>query len=577
MANDADLLLAGEDDDDMDSALMFSDADLRQLESDLLGDQNTASCDDTLSLDDINRITHMEAVGGRTSASRELYSLHTEYLCYYRKFIRERETEAANRHVPAMNVQDAMGRKRSSTTIELDKNLTKILETLHAENVIDQPPNQVPHKSDSGMIQCRTVHELIYAARCGDTYGDLRNVNTSDYEYASVTAVIVEEGFTLPTELQAAIIRFLPNIQSIVYAGDPGQARPIDPGAPARSLLECLQASGAAPLTNEQPQRYFSPLTVNHRVDKNSRDMIKFQHHVREGMFARDIYSGIPTINAAGAKNMESWAHVDCPDEQSLSQTLCDVFDALGKNTCFTSYRNADVDFINAVIFRHCFPDRGLSSSQLKLPSVVERMRRGGGYTSSGSCGQILPGVPVVITEKTWSGGQVFTNGYRDVVARVFLQEEKKTQKTLAGGQKQSVMVHTYVPVDGVSMSSWNKTVLVLQSGRCAFLRDFGLTVIKLAYAMTIHKMQGSQEDNIVLVIPPSPARLGGFHRRLVYTGVTRARKKLVIVGPWANFAECVKQDDPGGRMVALTSKLKFYLQNHRDVFNAEQCKFLRD
>ncbi len=48
-------------------------------------------------------------------------------------------------------------------------------------------------------------------------------------------------------------------------------------------------------------------------------------------------------------------------------------------------------------------------------------------------------------------------------------------------------------------------------------------------FAMTVHKSQGSEFDEIVLVLPPRPSPV--LTRELLYTGVTRARTKVTVVG----------------------------------------------
>ena len=50
----------------------------------------------------------------------------------------------------------------------------------------------------------------------------------------------------------------------------------------------------------------------------------------------------------------------------------------------------------------------------------------------------------------------------------------------------------------------------------------------EIAFAMTVHKAQGSQYDTVVVVVPPVGSPL--LQRELLYTAVTRARKHLVIV-----------------------------------------------
>jgi exodeoxyribonuclease V alpha subunit len=55
------------------------------------------------------------------------------------------------------------------------------------------------------------------------------------------------------------------------------------------------------------------------------------------------------------------------------------------------------------------------------------------------------------------------------------------------------------------------------------------LEAVDTVHAMTIHKSQGSEFDEIVVVLPPAESRLAT--RELLYTAVTRARKVVTLVG----------------------------------------------
>jgi exodeoxyribonuclease V alpha subunit len=48
-------------------------------------------------------------------------------------------------------------------------------------------------------------------------------------------------------------------------------------------------------------------------------------------------------------------------------------------------------------------------------------------------------------------------------------------------------------------------------------------------FATTIHKSQGSQVDEVTVLLPPEDSRL--LTRELFYTAVTRARTKVRVVG----------------------------------------------
>lgn len=73
------------------------------------------------------------------------------------------------------------------------------------------------------------------------------------------------------------------------------------------------------------------------------------------------------------------------------------------------------------------------------------------------------------------------------------------------------------------------KTVTIDFEGRIAVYDKQMLDNLELAYAITVHKSQGSEFDVVILTV------FGGFdklyYRNLLYTAVTRAKRMLIIVG----------------------------------------------
>ncbi|MCL1910232.1 MAG: ATP-binding domain-containing protein, partial [Kiritimatiellaeota bacterium] len=72
-------------------------------------------------------------------------------------------------------------------------------------------------------------------------------------------------------------------------------------------------------------------------------------------------------------------------------------------------------------------------------------------------------------------------------------------------------------------------------------------------FAMTVHKSQGSGFDEVLLVLPDTPLPL--LTRELLYTGITRARKRCVISASEAVFKTAVARR--AHRASGLTAKLK--------------------
>jgi exodeoxyribonuclease V alpha subunit len=77
---------------------------------------------------------------------------------------------------------------------------------------------------------------------------------------------------------------------------------------------------------------------------------------------------------------------------------------------------------------------------------------------------------------------------------------------------------------------------------------------IETAYAMTVHKSQGSEYETVVMILPPVASPLVG--RELIYTGVTRAKQHLLVVGSEA--AMRLAAETPARRMTGLTESLSF-------------------
>jgi exodeoxyribonuclease V alpha subunit len=75
------------------------------------------------------------------------------------------------------------------------------------------------------------------------------------------------------------------------------------------------------------------------------------------------------------------------------------------------------------------------------------------------------------------------------------------------------------------------------------------LGAVETVYAMTIHKSQGSQFDTAAIVLPPETTRI--LTRELLYTAVTRARRRVILVGTEATIRAAI------GRPVARASGLR--------------------
>ena len=89
-------------------------------------------------------------------------------------------------------------------------------------------------------------------------------------------------------------------------------------------------------------------------------------------------------------------------------------------------------------------------------------------------------------------------------------------------------------------------------------IKDVGsLSVLKQAYAMSAHKSQGSSSKAVIVLIDP----MHGFmlSRNLLYTAVTRARERLVVIGDADTIRRGIKVEENTQRNTWLKEMLDNY------------------
>ena len=81
------------------------------------------------------------------------------------------------------------------------------------------------------------------------------------------------------------------------------------------------------------------------------------------------------------------------------------------------------------------------------------------------------------------------------------------------------------------------------------------LEELELAYAITIHKSQGSEYPAVVIPLLQGPRQL--YHRNLIYTAVTRAKKCVTLVGSDVTFHEMVQNSHEQNRYTSLSERIQ--------------------
>ena len=110
----------------------------------------------------------------------------------------------------------------------------------------------------------------------------------------------------------------------------------------------------------------------------------------------------------------------------------------------------------------------------------------------------------------------------------------------------------------------------ISKSGKTEIYIDFDSNIVKFlpkdfnkfrhGFVISIHKSQGSEFEVVVMPISYSYHRM--LYRKLVYTGITRAKKKLILLGEADVFVSAVSNNQELVRNTSLKEKLMMMNNN---------------
>ncbi len=97
--------------------------------------------------------------------------------------------------------------------------------------------------------------------------------------------------------------------------------------------------------------------------------------------------------------------------------------------------------------------------------------------------------------------------------------------------------------------------VVEFEEGKRVTYPFSGLEELELAYAVTIHKSQGSEYPAVIMPLLTGPRML--FNRNLLYTGVTRARSCVTILGSSEMLGQMIQNESQHRRYTSLHLRIK--------------------
>ena len=109
--------------------------------------------------------------------------------------------------------------------------------------------------------------------------------------------------------------------------------------------------------------------------------------------------------------------------------------------------------------------------------------------------------------------------------------------------------------IEEINIESKTDFMIINYYGRKISYKKDELITITHAYAMSIHKSQGSEFEHVIMPISTNYSRM--LYNKLLYTGVSRAKKSLILVGSYDAFIKCINNNYSYERKTSLQTKIE--------------------
>jgi exodeoxyribonuclease V alpha subunit len=358
----------------------------------------------------------------------------------------------------------------------------------------------------SSLLELRagTIHRLL-----GTRFGSHTRFRHHRSNALPHDVVIVDETSMISLTLMARLLEAVRPEARVVLVGDPGQLTAIEAGAVLRDIVgqagDGLRMSGAttellsdvvgSPVAATAPPegvRFGDGIVVLDRVHRFGEQVAAVADAIRRG----DGDQVIAQLRDGDGDEV-LWLPVDGGDPVANAASLELV-------------RGAAVTAGRAVLDAARAGDAAGALDALGGFRLLCAHRRGphGVATWTGFI-------------ERWLSGDIdaFDPAERDYIGRPLLITQNDYELRLFNGD-------TGVIVRGAG----DRLVATFDSGgSLASFTPARLAAVETVYAMTIHKSQGSQFETAAVVLPDPSSRI--LTRELLYTAVTRARERLILVG----------------------------------------------
>lgn len=391
------------------------------------------------------------------------------------------------------------------------KCIIDILTNHHKKFILLAPTGRASKRmSDSTGQEAKTIHRALEVAS-GDLAANSRFIHNENNTFKT-DVVIVDEVSMVDVALMSHLCKALPRDCKLILVGDKDQL----PSVGAGNVLADIIKSGVISV---------SMLTKIYRQSDNSL-IITNAHLINSGK--------MPFIDNSSS----DFFFEEHSDLDKMKNSIVDM--VVKRLPTFTKLDSSQIQVLAPLKAGTCGIDNLNRSLQESLnPPAINKMELVVGDTI------FRVGDKVMQTANNYGLVWKKMNG--------FIEEEGEGVFNGDIGTIELIDFQT------------NEMVVMFEDGRRCLYPRTEISQLSLAYAITIHKSQGSEFD--VVIIPCIAGASMILTRNLIYTAVTRAKKMVVLVGAQANLKRMVNNSYTQKRWTLLESMIISSDKKIKDLF----------
>ncbi len=323
--------------------------------------------------------------------------------------------------------------------------------------------------------------------------------------------VIVDEASMIPMDLLGVLFRALEtnDVRRLILVGDPNQLPPIGPGRPFVDIIAWLEA-------DDHRKKYLARLTERGRHEDHDSQALQLadcflRDDPTEG--ADEMLSRVAQQDVGGDLEVRFW--------RDISQLETQLAASMKKHLGLTDDRRAYESFNASLgILKEGNKPQEAERWQILCPVRIEEH----GTNELNRKIQAKYRTGLLITKKSFGDQEiVWTDKVMQRVNRRMTGWPRDTGMDYVANGEIGLVVRTHE-------SEPNYLDVAYSTQPDVTYRYFSGMVnenLELAYALTVHKSQGSDFETVFLILPQQAATLS---RELLYTGLTRFRKRMVLL-----------------------------------------------